>query len=238
MADRKVTLHDTLNDLIEAARADSEEIKRKIEDSSSLTDEARVELIGRAQAMIDSLDEYIRLNPSHEPSRMAKGVRWNEADLREFVKRGQGAQRAGTQLARAHGKTTAQNTVDFAMDVHVTRPRKESKLEIRFGQQLAVDGLPPAIRNYLFLPDRDLELDFAWPQWKLSVEIQGSAHRASMAMLDRDCEKICLALLAGWWVLPLGNELVRSGRGLELLLAAVKVRSKGRPFKTINEGKP
>jgi very-short-patch-repair endonuclease len=175
---------------------------------------------------------------------VAKAVRWTEDDLKEFVKRGQAAQRAvevdvdrGTaRLAparrqRAHGKTTAAERIVKASELNAQMaaaragPRKESKLEQRFDQQLTVSGLPAPIKNYFYLPGRDLEIDRAWPQWKLGVEINGGAHRASMANLARDCEKICLGLLAGWWILPFSRELIRSERALELLQAAITQRT-------------
>lgn len=104
------------------------------------------------------------------------------------------------------------------------RAAGHSKLELRFDQQLAARDIPAPQKNYLFLPNRDLELDRAWPAWKLGVEIQGGAHRASQAMLDRDCEKLCLALLAGWWILPFSKDLIRSERSIELLFSAIDVR--------------
>lgn len=97
-----------------------------------------------------------------------------------------------------------------------TKP-KESKLEIRFEQQLRCQQIEPWERNYFFLPNRDLELDFAWPAHKIGVEINGGAHRTSMKILDRDCEKLSLGVLADWRILPLGRDLVRSERGIRLL---------------------
>lgn len=100
--------------------------------------------------------------------------------------------------------------------VLVTQP-KVSKLERRFSQQLADNpDLPAHQRNYFFLPDRDLELDYAWPLVKVAVEVQGQAHRIK-GKFKRDIEKRALALLAGWRVLEVGGDEVRSGRALEWL---------------------
>ena len=74
------------------------------------------------------------------------------------------------------------------------------------------------MRNYFFLPDRDFELDYAWPEVKVAVEVQGMAHRIK-GKWKRDIEKRALALLAGWRVLELDGDSVRSGRGLEWLRA-------------------
>lgn len=124
-------------------------------------------------------------------------------------------------MPRRHGRTA----VAQAVAALARNPRPESKLEIRFDQQLVVDGLPPPIKNYLFLPNRDLEIDRAWPQWKLGVEIQGGAHGIK-ANLARDCEKLCLALLAGWWILPFSREIIRGERAIELLHAAIDIRKR------------
>lgn len=134
---------------------------------------------------------------------MAKAVRWSEEQLEAF--------RKGRQL-----KTP---------NLPPPPARKESKLEIRFEQQLRVGEIEPWERNYFFLKERDYELDFAWPALKVGVLVNGGAHRASMRQLDRDCEAISLGVLAGWHILPLGRELVRNEKGIELLrILLVKAR--------------
>ena len=109
----------------------------------------------------------------------------------------------------------------------VAQPQRVSKLERRFSQQLADNpDLPPHQRNYFFLPDRDLELDFAWPAARLAVEVQGMAHRIK-AKFKRDIEKRALALLAGWSVLEVGGDEVRSGKALEWLRALLEMKKPG-----------
>ena len=100
-------------------------------------------------------------------------------------------------------------------------PQPESKLERRFAQQLFDAGLKTNQRNYFFLPDRDFELDFAWPTKKVAVEIQGMSHRIK-GKFKRDIEKRALAMLAGWRVLELDGDSIRSGRGLEWLKELLK----------------
>lgn len=101
--------------------------------------------------------------------------------------------------------------------VLVQQPGIVSKLERRFSQQLADNpDLPPHQRNYFFLPDRDLELDFAWPPLKIYVEVQGMAHRVK-AMFKRDIEKRALALFAGWRGLEVGGDEIRSGQAIAWL---------------------
>jgi very-short-patch-repair endonuclease len=93
---------------------------------------------------------------------------------------------------------------------------KESKLERRFVQQLTDAGISGWQRNYYFLGDRDLELDFAWPETRLAVEVQGMAHRIK-GKFRRDIEKRALALLAGWRVLEVDGAAIRDGRALKWL---------------------
>lgn len=94
--------------------------------------------------------------------------------------------------------------------------RGPSKIERRFEQQLVDAGVAWWQRDYFFLPERDFELDFAWPLVKVAVEVQGQAHRIK-GKWKRDVEKRALALLAGWRVLEVGGDEVRSGRGLAWL---------------------
>jgi len=131
---------------------------------------------------------------------MANGIRWTEEMLAAFNKRREKAD--GVDIDAIH-RTRA-----------VSAQPKESKIERRLDQQLAESGLPAARRNYFFLADRDLELDFAWPDRMLAVEVQGMAHRIK-GKFTRDIEKRALAMLAGWRVLEVDGACVRDGRAIE-----------------------
>ena len=102
------------------------------------------------------------------------------------------------QLARAQGK------VD----------RIDSAIEAQFAQQARAEGLPQWQRNHVFLPDRRLEFDFAWPAVRFAVEIQGAVHRIT-GHFHRDAEKHALALLAGWIILPVTGRTIRSGQAIK-----------------------
>lgn len=102
--------------------------------------------------------------------------------------------------------------------------QKESKLERRMVQQLAENpDIPPGQRNYIFLPDRDFEFDWAWSEYRVGLEIQGLAHRIK-GKFKRDIEKRALALLAGWKVLEVGGDEVRSGKALAWLRMLLETR--------------
>lgn len=130
------------------------------------------------------------------------GIRWTAEELHDYRTR-----------KRAH------DLIETAVALGAV---KESKLERRFAQQLAeAPDVPPAQRNYLFLRDREFEFDWAWARVRVAVEIQGMAHRIK-GKFKADIEKRALALLAGWRVLELDGERVRSGQGLEWLRALLK----------------
>ncbi len=127
--------------------------------------------------------------------------------------------RAKGLAKQAHG------TVDIMEQaVRNNSAPKESKLERRFSQQLTDNpDIAPHQRNYFFLPDRDLELDFAWAPIKVAVEVQGMAHRVK-AMFKRDIEKRALALIAGWMVLEVGGDEIRSGQAITWLRQVMSLR--------------
>lgn len=149
-------------------------------------------------------------------------MKMSAEDLDKILKRP--GYRAHDQSSRTvqKGDSVKGATVQKAESVK-RAPPAESKLERRMAQALAVEGMPPYQRNYFFLPDRDLELDFAWPAVKVAIEVQGMAHRVK-AMFKRDIQKRALALLAGWTVLEVDREAIGSGQAVEWLLELLKRR--------------
>ena len=130
---------------------------------------------------------------------MSNSVRWTEEQLENWKR---------------------QQKPKLAAPIEIIVPQpKVSKIERRFAQQLADNpDIPPHQRNYFPFQETDHELDFAWPAVKVAVEVQGMAHRIK-GKFKRDIEKRALAMLAGWRVLEVGGDEVRSGRALEWLRA-------------------
>lgn len=89
--------------------------------------------------------------------------------------------------------------------------RIDSPIEALFAQQARAEHLPPWERNFIFLPDRKFELDWAWPRIRFGIEIQGAVHAMH---LHRDAEKHALALLAGWTILPVTGRHIRAGQAI------------------------
>lgn len=102
------------------------------------------------------------------------------------------------------------------------RPGKSSnrsKLETAFADQLSLAGLPVATREHRFHPKRRWQFDFAWPVFRLAVEIEGGLYGKSrhttMTGFNADCEKYNTATLMGWRVLRVTDRHIKSGEALE-----------------------
>ena len=99
----------------------------------------------------------------------------------------------------------------------VKKVAKESAIEALFAQQIEARGLPKPERQYKgAVVGRKYRIDFAWPERRVVVEVQGMAHRIKARFLA-DCEKVSLLTLAGWRVLLVSGDDVRSGRGAKWL---------------------
>jgi hypothetical protein len=140
---------------------------------------------------------------------MTYAVRWTEEQLREYRMRNEKPDMRGVDIDAVH-----------------KRPRMESKLELRFDQQIFEANLPKPEKNWFFLLGRNFELDRAWPALKVAVEIQGMAHRIK-GKFKRDIEKRALAMLAGWTVLEVDGAAIRDGRAIEWLKQLFKKNEGG-----------
>ena len=60
---------------------------------------------------------------------------------------------------------------------------------------------PDAEREYRFSPARRWRFDFAWPDIKLAVEIEGRGRHQTVVGYRSDCDKYNEAVRLGWRVL-------------------------------------
>jgi very-short-patch-repair endonuclease len=104
----------------------------------------------------------------------------------------------------------------------VKAPQPKSRAEETLALHIRAEGLPVPVREFCFHPDRKFRLDFAWPQVRIGVEVQGlglggrmGGHQTAAGM-RRDCEKANLATAVGWRVLVFTSAQVRD-------LSAIKV---------------
>lgn len=90
-----------------------------------------------------------------------------------------------------------------------------SDLEEKLDAQLQEVGLPPYVRQFHFAPGRRYASDFAWPDYRLIVEVEGGTFNGGRhvtgAGFHNDCMKYALAFLEGYWVLRVDAAMVKDG---------------------------
>lgn len=103
-----------------------------------------------------------------------------------------------------------------------------SDLEFAFECQLKMARFPIAEREYKFHPDRRFRFDFAWPDYKISLETEGGVFSGGRHTrgtgFTSDCVKYNLAAIAGWLVLRVTGNMVKNGEALQFLEQALKSR--------------
>lgn len=104
--------------------------------------------------------------------------------------------------------------------------QSQSDLERTLHFQLTVSGLQGWVQQYRWHPERQWAVDFAWPDQKLLVEVQGGVHIRGRHTrgpgYTEDCRKLAEAQRLGWRVLWLTADVVRSGEGLQWVETALQ----------------
>lgn len=97
---------------------------------------------------------------------------------------------------------------------------KMSALERAFKAQLEFLKIPYS-QEHRFHDTRKWRFDFAIPEHKIGIEIEGgiwsNGRHTRGAGYEKDCEKYNHAALAGWRVLRLTPSMVRSGQAMVML---------------------
>ena len=82
------------------------------------------------------------------------------------------------------------------------RMRADSHHEARWLRRLQRAGLcPPAVGYQLVVDDRVMVLDFAWPEHRVGIEVDGWQPHATRSAFDRDRLRDLAAARAGWTIL-------------------------------------
>lgn len=104
----------------------------------------------------------------------------------------------------------------------------QSLLEEAFdGQLRSSEEIPPYVRQYRFAAHlgRRYASDFAWPEYRLLVEIEGGTfvrgRHTTGAGFHGDCLKYNLAVRLGYQVIRGDTSMVRDGTLLETVAAVV-----------------
>jgi len=82
-------------------------------------------------------------------------------------------------------------------------------------------GLPMPVKEYRFHPKRRWRFDYAWPEYKVAIEIEGGAwiygrHTRAKGFVN-DMEKYNEAVLLGWRVLRYTPEQIKAGKWVDNL---------------------
>ena len=101
-----------------------------------------------------------------------------------------------------------------------------SDLEDALLFQLRAAGLPEPEREYRFVPRRLFRADFAWPERKILLEVEGGIFRrdpshSSISGIKRDIEKQNQAAILGYRVLRVHSDMVHDGSALALVERAL-----------------
>lgn len=103
--------------------------------------------------------------------------------------------------------------------------KTKSYLEGVFAQQAKALKLPVMQEEYAFHKTRRWRFDFAWPQFKLAVELEGGTLSRGRHVrpqgFQNDCEKYNKATLLGWQVLRFTSCDINSGRAIDTVVKAI-----------------
>ena len=96
-----------------------------------------------------------------------------------------------------------------------------SEGEEMFALHIRAAGLPPPKREYKFHARRKFLFDFAWPEQKISVEIDGGVFSGGRHTrgkgYESDCIKCALAVQDGWKVYRFSVGQVKKGIAIAFL---------------------
>ena len=109
----------------------------------------------------------------------------------------------------------------------IMRQADSDKLEQALLTQVKQVGIPTPVRQYKISEERGYIWDFAWPNYKLLVEVQGGtwtqgAH-ARPGGITRDCEKLNLAVLHGWYQLNFTSDMIKKGHAAKTILRYMEI---------------
>jgi very-short-patch-repair endonuclease len=103
--------------------------------------------------------------------------------------------------------------------------KRSSVLEDLLAWQLHAWGLPEPVRELVFAPPRRWRLDFAWPEARVAVEVDGGTWTGGRhvrgAGIEADCAKFSEAAVLGWRVLRVTGDMVRHGQAADLVRRAL-----------------
>lgn len=120
---------------------------------------------------------------------------------------------------------------------------KRSYLELQMEAQIRDSGLPSPQIEYHFHPTRDWRFDFAWPDIKLALEVEGGIYNGGRHVTPKgfegDCEKYNEATCLDWRVIRVTSKMINSSelKALTLITRMIRLLSHESNSKNTN-GRP
>jgi len=100
-----------------------------------------------------------------------------------------------------------------------------SNAEENLAALLRWEKLPQPVREFRFAPTRRFRADFAYPEKRLLIEVDGGGFVAGRhtrgAGFATDCEKQSLAAVLGWRVIRVTPAQIDDGRAIEWIRQAL-----------------
>jgi very-short-patch-repair endonuclease len=91
---------------------------------------------------------------------------------------------------------------------------------------IIASGLPRPIAEHRFHEARKWRFDYAWPEQRVALEIEGGVYTGGRHTrgkgFEKDCEKYNAATLAGWRVFRVTTGMLNDGRALAILSEALQ----------------
>lgn len=85
--------------------------------------------------------------------------------------------------------------------------------------QLIENGFPKPVSEFQFHPSRRWRFDFAWPEAKVAIEIDGGGFKfgGGKHMQPRDLEKLNTAVSLGWKVYRFTPGMIQKGQAIKFI---------------------
>lgn len=103
---------------------------------------------------------------------------------------------------------------------------KKSAGEETFALQLRALKIADFEREYVFAKPRKFRFDFAWPDRKIGLEIEGGtwgkSRHTTGSGYRADCVKYNFAASLGWLVYRFTTDMVSSGEAIQLMEAELQ----------------
>lgn len=132
--------------------------------------------------------------------------------------------RSRTSTGASASATGASATVTTSLKQ--SGAKQGSGLESALLLQIRASGLPCPVAEFRFHDTRRWRADFAWPERRLLVEVEGGhwtgGRHTRGAGFDADCEKYAEASLLGWRVIRVTGTHIKSGQALDWIRRGIE----------------